>query len=78
MKHLFINAERGYLADVWAEVTLRHEVKKLLSFGQIVRLLKALMDDPNMNKELVKNLVQTFIEENKEGCEEEGDGEEGE
>ena len=75
MDHLNRNAY-GSIADDWADLT--DEANQILSFAQIVRLLKALLEDPNMNKDLVTKLVQNFIKENEEGCEDEGEEEEGE
>jgi hypothetical protein len=67
MKHLNESAY-GSIADDWSDSTM--DEQNVLSFGQIARLLKTLMDDPNMNTNVVTNLVQTFIKENEEGCEE--------
>ena len=67
MKHLNESAY-GSIADDWSDSTM--DEQNVLSFGQIARLLKTLMDDRNMNKDVVTNLVQTFIKENEEGCEE--------
>jgi hypothetical protein len=82
MKRLMTNELKlgeGWELILMEDLTLMdEEAEMILKFSQIVGLLKALMDDPSLNKDLVELLVQTFIHEKKEECSKNGkEGEEG-
>jgi hypothetical protein len=85
MKRLMTNELKlgeGWELILMEDLTLMdEEAEMILKFSQIVGLLKALMDDPSLNKDLVELLVQTFIhekngKEGEEGKEDDGVSEE--